>query len=117
VKNQVRDGDTFEFVTASTVRTAGTMESQGKIVGVHAKDTAIGGTAVLQLRGVFKGIPKLSTDVIAAGEPLFWDSGNSRLTKVVGTNVFAGWADVAAGNGVTTITIRLSGGQSTLVAS
>ena len=91
------------------------IEAVGKIFGIHAKDTAIGDVAVLQRTGVFKDILCLSTDVVAAGDPLFWDG--TRLTLVVGTNVFAGWADIAKATAITVIDLICAGGQGVKVAS
>lgn len=117
MKNLKRDGLTFEFVVSGTARTSGSLDNVGKIVGIHAKDAAIGDTAVLEIKGVYKNVPKLSTDVVAAGDPLYFDVANggggtstARVTKTVAANVFAGWADVAAGNGVTTVDLILLGG-------
>lgn len=49
---------------------------------------------------------KLSTDVVAAGDELYWDAGNSRLTKTASTHKKAGVAVEAAGNGGTTVQFR-----------
>lgn len=124
MKNMKRDGDTFEFVVASTARVAGKLDRVSNIVGIHAKDAAIGDTAVLQRKGVFKDIPKVSTDVVAAGDPLFFDVANggggtstARLTLTATANEFAGWADIAAGNGVAVVDLILSGGTPVLTTS
>jgi predicted RecA/RadA family phage recombinase len=125
MKNPKRDGKTFEFVVASTARVAGTLDCVGNIVGIHAKDAAIGETAVLMLEGVYRDILKVTTDVVAAGDPLYFDIANAgggsataRLTKALGgsgVNRFAGVADIAAGNGVTKVDLILGKGSQTVV--
>ncbi len=58
------------------------------------------------VRGVFS-ITKLSTDVVAEGVALYWDSTNSRLTVTAADNTKVGYAASAAGNGATTVNILL----------
>jgi len=125
MKNQKRDGNSLEFVVASTNRLSGKLDVVGNLVGIHAKDAAIGETAVLWLRGAFKDIPKVTTDVIAIGDPLYFDIANAgggtataRLTKALGgsgVNRFAGIADSAAGNGATVVDLLLGVGSQTVV--
>jgi len=54
-------------------------------------------------------LPKISTDVIAQGDKLYWDAGQSKLTKTAGagSKPLVGVATAAAGNGVTTVNCLL----------
>ena len=126
MKNAKRDGNTFEFVVATTARVSGKIDRVANIVGVHGKDAAIGDTAALQLVGVFN-VLKVTTDVIAAGDPLYFDVANAgggtataRVTKALGAagvNPFAGVADIAAGNGVTTVDVIFGRGSPMTVST
>jgi predicted RecA/RadA family phage recombinase len=53
-------------------------------------------------------LPKLSTDVVAQGDLLYWDNTNKRLTTTVGTNTLAGYATAAASGTATTVNISLN---------
>lgn len=54
---------------------------------------------------------KLSTDVIAKGDALYFDDGNDRLTLVAASgNFYAGRAASAAGNGATTVEVDINVG-------
>ena len=63
---------------------------------------------VLHVTGVWSAA-KLSTDVVTQGAALYWDNTNSRFTLTSAGNTLAGWAFAAAGNGVTTVQIKLLG--------
>jgi predicted RecA/RadA family phage recombinase len=47
--------------------------------------------------------------VVTQGAALYWDNTNSRLTTTASGNTYAGYAFAAAGNGVTTVNIKLNG--------
>lgn len=107
MKNFVQEGDSLE-VTAPYALTSGQGCLVGFLFGIATMDAAISTPINIQRRGVFSGIPKLSTDVIAAGASVYWDDTNRRLTVTAAGNVFVGWSHVAAGNGVTTTTLVLA---------
>jgi predicted RecA/RadA family phage recombinase len=54
-------------------------------------------------------LPKVTTDVIAQGDKLCWDSGQAKLTKTAGagSKPMAGVATAAAANGVTAVNCLL----------
>lgn len=106
MKNFVQDGDRIQFVAgAATVSGAGV--KIGVRFGVAVSDVANGATGVAAMEGVFT-IPKLSTDVVAQGVLLYWDDVNKRLTVTSAGNTQAGYAQAAAGNGVTTVDIMIN---------
>jgi predicted RecA/RadA family phage recombinase len=51
----------------------------------------------------------VTTADIAQGDKLYWDAGASKLTKTAGTGSkpLVGYAVAAAGNGATTVKVRL----------
>lgn len=106
MKNYIRPGHVIDYV-ASGAKTAGQVVLIGARIGVCEADIANGATGSVQVTGVFN-IAKLSTDVVAQGAALYWDNTNSRLTTTSAGNTLAGYAFTAAGNGDTTVNIKLN---------
>lgn len=79
----------------------------GKRIGVALTAIAAGAPGPLQTEGVFE-LAKLSTDVVAMGDLLYWDAGNSRLTVTASTHNLAGYATAAAGNGVALAKVKIN---------
>ena len=104
--NFVQQGDVVDH-TPGSARTSGQVVVIGVRVGVCLAAIAANATGPLAVQGVFS-IAKLSTDVVAQGALLYWDNANSRLTTTVGSNVLAGYATAAAGNGVATVAININ---------
>ena len=107
MKSFRREGKTVTYSNTGSAISSGDVVVMGALVGVACGDIA-GSTGVgeVQIEGVFE-LTKLSTDVVAVGDRLYWDSGNSRLTKTPSTHAFAGVAVKAAGNGATTVEVKL----------
>ena len=107
MNNFIQPGNTLT-VTAPAAVTSGQLVVVGSIVGVASTTQASGEDVELDTAGVFT-LPKVTTDVIAAGDKLYWDSAAAKLTKTAGTGSkqFVGVATKAAGNGVTTVECRL----------
>ena len=103
----VQPGEVIDHV-ASGAKTSGQPVLIGTKLGVCVADIANGATGPVAVSGVYT-ITKLTTDVVAQGAALYWDNGNSRLTTTVGSNVYAGYAFAAAGNGVSSVNIKLNG--------
>ena len=71
-------------------------------------DAAIGEPLVLVTAGVFE-MPKVATDDVSVGEPLFWDD-TAKLGMVDGSgNTRIGVAVSAAGNPSGSVRVRLNG--------
>lgn len=79
----------------------------GVRIGVALVELAASATGSVAMAGVFN-LPKLSTDVVAQGDLLYWDNTNKRLTVTATSNTLAGYAFAAAGNGVATVDIALN---------
>jgi predicted RecA/RadA family phage recombinase len=107
-QNIIQDGDIIDFVngTGATV-TSGSGVLIGVRLGVALLDIANGATGACAVSKVAE-LPKLSTDVVAQGAALYWDNTNKRLTTTASGNTLAGYAFKAAGNGVSTVNIKLN---------
>lgn len=106
MKNYIQPGDVLDH-TAAAALVSGAGVLIGSRLGVATKDAAIGETIGVAVRGVYN-LPKLTTDVVAQGVPLYWDNTNKRLTVTATANTLAGYAAAAAGNGVATVNISLN---------
>lgn len=107
MKNFVQPGGVVS-VTAPANVSSGAGVQVGALFGVAATDAVSGAAVQIATEGVFT-VTKLGTDDVAAGDVLYWDAGNSRLTKTAGTNgkLVAGVAVAAAGAGVATVRVKL----------
>lgn len=76
------------------------------LVGVAATTEAAGDLVTLHVTGSFL-VTKLGTDDVAIGNALYWDTGNNRATLTATSNKVMGYALAPAGNGVTTVEVRL----------
>lgn len=106
MKNFIQAGEVLDHTPAAAV-VSGAVVVIGARIGIPVADIPAGVTGALRVKGVAE-LAKLGTDVVAQGELLYWDAGNSRLTKTAGANVLAGYAARAAGNGVTTVWLHLN---------
>ena len=103
----VQDGDVLDYTPGSNVAN-GKMVVIGVRVGIALAAIAANTTGPLAVDRVFS-YAKLSTDVVAQGALLYYDAANDRLTVTASGNTLAGYAAAAAGNGATTVNIRLNG--------
>lgn len=99
-------GEVWDHTPGSDVAN-GAVVLMGATIGVALRAIASNTTGPVGVKGVFN-ITKLGTDVVAQGALLYWDNGNSRLTTTSAGNTYAGRANAAAGNGVTTVDIDLN---------
>lgn len=113
--NYIAEGTRIEKTLSGTV-SAGDVDVVGTgLLGVALEDGVSGDTIVYAIEGVFK-IPKVSAAVIAAGEQVLWDvsadSGNGEADDDAATpatgDFLAGYAMEAAGNGDTTVLVRIN---------
>lgn len=99
-------GDLIDYTPASNV-SAGDIVVLSELVGQVPNDILANEKGSLRIEGVIN-IPKLSTDVIAAGDVVYWDAGNTRGTTTASTHNIIGKAVEAAGNGVTDVDVKLT---------
>lgn len=108
MKNCIQDGNRLTYSNTGTAITSGSGVLVGTKLGVAVVDiAATTGKGALCMKGVVN-LPKLSTDVVAQGAALYWDDTNKRLTVTASGNTYAGYAHVAAGDGVATVNIDLN---------
>jgi predicted RecA/RadA family phage recombinase len=107
MKNFVQPGNTLDLIAPAAL-TSGQPVLIGSIFGVAVTDAASGDTVAVDIEGVFE-LAKVTTDAIAAGDKLYWDSAAAKLTKTPGTGSkpLVGFAVAAAGNGVTTVCVAI----------
>lgn len=107
MKNFIQPGETLTVAAPANV-TSGALVVVGSIVGVASFDALQNASVEVVTEGVFT-LPKVTTDVAAAGAKLYWDSVAGKLTVTPGTNSkpLVGVATAAAGNGATTVDCRL----------
>lgn len=107
----VQRGDIIDYTPGADVAQGAIVvlgTSTGKALGFAQRAITSGQLGALLVMGVVE-LDKLSTDVVAIGDVLYWDASNSRLTKTASTHAIAGPAVSAAGNGVTRVMVRLQG--------
>ena len=102
----VQPGLVIDHTPAGAI-TNGQVVVIGKRIGVALTAIAAAATGPLQVDGVFT-LAKLSTDVVAQGDLLYWDAGNSRITTTASTHNLAGYAVAASANGVATVNVKLN---------
>jgi len=105
MKNYVQEGKTIT-VTAPAAVTSGQYVVVGAIRGVAAFDAAQGEPVEVATEGVFT-LPKVAADNIAAGDLLYWNGTACTKVPGSGSRPLVGVAVKAAGNGVTTVAVKL----------
>ena len=93
--------------TPSSDLAAGDVVVQSELVGVVTQPILANQPGSLKVEGVFN-FPKLTTDVVVAGNDMFWDDTADEATLTSAGNKLMGKAIEAAGNGVLVVDIRLS---------
>lgn len=118
MKNAIQPGNVLTIpAAADTVSGALVLigPDPGGLVGVACGDALETESLDVEVVGVFE-VPKKTTDVVAVGDFLYYDSGNEELTLTALDNTLAGIAVAAAGNGATTVLVRLNGAAPTAAA-
>ena len=109
----VSPGGTMDYTNGGSAIASGDVVVVGNLIGIaHDAIAATTGTGVLHIEGVFD-IPKVSAAVIAQGDSVFWDvsageADDNAATAATGDIVPCGVAMEAAGNGVTTIAVKIN---------
>jgi predicted RecA/RadA family phage recombinase len=105
--NYIQEGKTIT-VTAPAAVTSGQYVTVGAIRGVAAYDAAQGGAVEVETEGVFT-LPKVTADAVAAGDLIYWDAVAGKVTNTAGTGAkpLVGVAIAAAGNGATSVDVKL----------
>lgn len=108
MKNYIQPGNAIT-VPAPAAVTSGAGVLVGELFGIASGAAESGAGVVLATTGVFE-LPKVSTDAITVGAPLYWDNTAELVTTDddSGSNLFIGHAVSAAGNPSSAVNVRLS---------
>jgi predicted RecA/RadA family phage recombinase len=105
-QNYIQEGDRLDLTSGGAV-TVGSLVTVGQMVGVAITGaSATGQPYTIALEGVFE-VTKVTADVVAQGALLYRDGSNNRVTVTSTGNRAVGHAWTAAGNGATTVQVRL----------
>lgn len=105
-KNFVKPADHLPLVCPYATVASGQGVLVGIIFGVALFDAVSGATVEVATEGEWV-IAALSTDVVTAGAPAYWDDTNRRITSVSTGNTLVGAYTVAKANADTTAQIKL----------
>ena len=106
MKNLVQDGKILTLLTPTSGVTSGQAVLIGNLFAVSTGTYAETVEGEYQVEGVFT-LPKLSTDTIDQGQIVYWDDTNKRITETPNSNYKVGVSTVVAGNGTTTVNVKL----------
>ena len=117
--NFTQEGASLTWTNGSGATvTAGSVVVIGQQIGIAATDIADGAAGTVYMEGVFT-VPKVTTAVIAQGESVIWDASaeafeDSAATPATGdvSGCCIAWA--GAGNGVTSVPVKLNTGIGTI---
>ena len=108
MKNRIQKGDVITVAAPAGGIGAGEGAIIGNIFGVAAFAAAVGEPVELATTGVYQ-LPKATAAVLTVGARVAWDN-TAKNINVPGTGRFpVGIATEAAGNGITSVTVRLDG--------
>ena len=107
MRNYVQPGDSITL-TAAAAASSGDGVLVGSLFGIASGDAAIGDKLVLTTKWVFD-MPKVSTDMMAVGDVVYFDESAGLVTTDddTGTNPRIGLAVTAAGNPSGSVNVRL----------
>ncbi|KAA1052958.1 DUF2190 family protein [Azospirillum argentinense] len=108
MKNFIQSGNLIEVTAPAGGVTSGDGTVIGSLFGIAGSSAVEGTSVTIATKGVFE-LPKLSTAILATGGKVSWDADNSRC-DAPGTGKYPiGVAVEAAGNGTSTVKVRLDG--------
>lgn len=108
MKNHIQKGDVITVAAPAGGIGAGEGAIIGNIFGVAACAAAVGDPVELATTGVYQ-LPKATAAVLTVGARVAWDN-TAKNINVPGAGRFpVGVATEAAGNGITSVAVRLDG--------
>jgi predicted RecA/RadA family phage recombinase len=108
MKNFIARGQVIDVVLAAGVLSGGVVKV-GSMIGIANTDGSTGDTIAVSFEGAYGSVPKATGTAWTQGDPLFWDAGAGKLTKVAPGNTFAGYAYADALSADTTGSVVLEG--------
>lgn len=115
--NYLQAGDVIDYTAGADI-SSGDVVAIGNLIGVAITDIANGESGAVRVDGVFE-LPKVSAAVIGAGETVNWDASASAFddnaaTPAAGDLTGGCVAVEAAGNGDTTVKVKINVGANTV---
>lgn len=108
MQNYIQNGHVMTVTTPAGGIVSGEGLIVGSIFGVAAYSAVEGDPLELAITGVYR-LPKASAAVLTVGARVAWDN-TAKNINVPGTGRFpVGIATEAAGNGITSVAVRLDG--------
>ena len=108
MKNHIQTGDIITVPAPAGGIASGEGAIIGNIFGVAAYPAAVGEPVELATTGVYQ-LPKATAAVLTVGARVAWDN-TAKNINLPGTGRFpVGIATEAAGNGITSVAVRLDG--------
>ena len=116
--NYVQPGSRLTWTNGGFAVTSGAVVVVGNLIGIATGDIGAGATGELAMDGVFT-VPKVSGAVIAVGEKVMWDASagafdDSAASPATGDVTVCCVAWAAAGNGDTTLPVKINVGVGTV---
>lgn len=105
--NFVQPGDTLTIPAPAAI-VSGAVVIAGKIVGIAAGTAESGKPVDVATVGVFE-LPKVGADAFTLGADVYWDAEDDLATVTSSGNTRLGVAVAAAGAGVASVNVRLTG--------
>jgi predicted RecA/RadA family phage recombinase len=106
MKKLAQKGRIMQYANAGSAIASGDVVVLVQRIGVALEDIATSASGSVQLDEVHTLTSDTGT-AYAQGDKLYWDAGNSRLTKTATANIPAGEAHEAKVSGGTTAKVRL----------
>jgi len=103
---KVNSGDRIDYTPSSAVA-SGDVIVESTLVGIALVDIPANELGALSVEGVFD-VACLGTDVVAIGDVLYWDAGNTEATLTASTHNVIGVATSASANGVESVEVKLA---------
>lgn len=115
--NYIQAGEVIDYTAGADI-SSGDVVAVGNLVGVAITDIANGETGPVGIDGVWE-LPKVSAAVIGAGETVNWDASagefdDNAATPATGDLTGGCVAVAAAGNGDTTVKVKINVGANTV---
>ena len=115
MKNAVQDGRVITVPAPAGGAASGSCLIVGSLFGVAAQAAAEGEQLELVTTGVFL-LPKLSGAVFAIGDRVAWDAATNVIDVPASGRIPIGIAVGAAGAGIATLSVRLDGVATAVLA-
>ena len=113
MKNYIQEGNVIEYTNSTDSKIdSSALVVIGKFAGVAVADIPAGATGSVAINGVFDLTKKTSTDTMAVGDAIGYDSGVVKVAGSVGVtigkDVMVGYAIQASSSASSTVRVKLA---------